>query len=1050
MEEQLVCILQGLLAPEVAKRSHSEQLLLQVDSQEGFCLTLLKISSQPDIDVALRQLAAIQLKNTVKRRWARSADCSRSPAPRIPDADRRSIMTNLHECVVRSPREVQAQLLEVTRQIASHDFPDPWDNLLPDALASLACGDPARMYGSLQILRKVASSLEFCSEHAQTMQEFSRAVLPVLVQLMWRILSEDGATEAAAVMLRVSLKIFYSCIFMSIPECLVKGEALARQWLQALLAVMQHEMPIDVASPPHERENSAWWKLRKWLLRVANRLFDRYGDPKIVRVETARDFAALFLGDFSYHFLKCVLEYAMKIGQGHWASRQSITYICRYISTAAKQSGTQVHVKPYLLEVLTHVALPLTFFSAELHQEWKEDPMEVIRRNSTALMMAVVVDLYDPRDAAISLVRDVMRTKALRETLLDMFMKSVLGVAAEYTQCDHATPGADLGAAYKMDGAMLVLGALLEHVLVKQKQYKEAMETIARQHVLPLFRSSHPFLRAKAVWVAGVLASEVHFSQPDGTLAKGQGPMFDELFELTLRCMKDEDLPVQVEAVNAFRAFVEQLAEAGQLEAKLQPILKDLLLHFFEMASLVEAMDVIMSVDAIIEHVGESIQPYAVECCRELVGVYARVVGDADADQDNDMLFDQGYHILQPIIRLLEACSNIPKLMRDLEELLLPILQDICNRCPEDLFEQVCEILGFFTYFSAPLSERLWSFWPVLENAIINTQWGTDYCEQIVVPLDNFIARGKDVFLSSSTPSYKESVYRMVQSCFSRDLQEDEVRMITKLLDIVLLNCRGHVDEWVWPFCELCINKVQTVMNTGFATLLMNVVASAFFYNVDLTLKSLEAHGRIAEVFTLWFNMIANDDKFFRRLYDKKLCCAGLICLLSVPQAQLPTPLTGSMHTVLREVLKMLKRLKEQEEARQQDGSDEDAEEDVSDQAVHNDLDLQEDDTADEDEAYLALLAAKRNNLAIGEEEDEDAIVMEDWTDDEEIESALDDVDVFSMLVAAMNNMQDREPERFQAVMGRIDDCKGSLHDLMQYAHIRRADKSHEKMQPTA
>lgn len=73
----------------------------------------------------------------------------------------------------------------------------------------------------------------------------------------------------------------------------------------------------------------------------------------------------------------------------------------------------------------------------------------------------------------------------------------------------------------------------------------------------------------------------------------------------------------------------------------------------------------------------------------QLVGVYARVVSDADVEQDNEMLFDQGFHILQPIIRLLEACSNIPKLMNDLEELMLPVLQDICTRCPEDLFEQV-------------------------------------------------------------------------------------------------------------------------------------------------------------------------------------------------------------------------------------------------------------------------------------------------------------------------------------------------------------------------
>lgn len=45
---------------------------------------------------------------------------------------------------------------------------------------------------------------------------------------------------------------------------------------------------------------------------------------------------------------------------------------------------------------------------------------------------------------------------------------------------------------------------------------------------------------------------------------------------------------------------------------------------------------------------------------------------------------------------------------------------------------------------------------------------------------------------------------------------------------------------------------------------------------------------------------------------------------------------------VVREVVKMLKRLKEQEEARQEEDSDDNAEEDGSDQAVHDELDLEE------------------------------------------------------------------------------------------------------------
>lgn len=69
-------------------------------------------------------------------------------------------------------------------------------------------------------------------------------------------------------------------------------------------------------------------------------------------------------------------------------------------------------------------------------------------------------------------------------------------------------------------------------------------------------------------------------------------------------------------------------------------------------------------------------------------------------------------------------------------------------------------------------------------------------------------------------------------------------------------------------------------------------------------------------------------------------------------------------------------------------------------------------DAADEDAAYLALLEARRHTLASGE--DDDAIVMDEWTDDEEIESALDETDVFSMLANTMKNMQVLEPKRFQ------------------------------------
>lgn len=133
--------------------------------------------------------------------------------------------------------------------------------------------------------------------------------------------------------------------------------------------------------------------------------------------------------------LQCVLQYAKAIGEGQWASRQSISYTCRYLQTAVKQDAGQQFLKPFLFDMLVHVALPLTFFNQELHTEWSEDPMEVIRRNSAALITVTTDDMYDRRDASVTLIRDIMKTKALASALLDPFMKVLMDIITEFKQC---------------------------------------------------------------------------------------------------------------------------------------------------------------------------------------------------------------------------------------------------------------------------------------------------------------------------------------------------------------------------------------------------------------------------------------------------------------------------------------------------------------------------------------------------------------------------------------------------------------------------------------
>lgn len=45
--------------------------------------------------------------------------------------------------------------------------------------------------------------------------------------------------------------------------------------------------------------------------------------------------------------------------------------------------------------------------------------------------------------------------------------------------------------------------------------------------------------------------------------------------------------------------------------------------------------------------------------------------------------------------------------------------------------------------------------------------FGVDYWEDLIVPLDNYISKGTATFLSSTNPNYQESLYQMVEHTLS-------------------------------------------------------------------------------------------------------------------------------------------------------------------------------------------------------------------------------------------------------------------------------------------
>ena len=81
------------------------------------------------------------------------------------------------------------------------------------------------------------------------MQEFSSAGLPALAQVMLQLLAEPPS-DHLAVLERVAVKIFWSCVHLTIPTCLTQNQDLARHWLQVHLS--PHHSTQQQAHPPCE------------------------------------------------------------------------------------------------------------------------------------------------------------------------------------------------------------------------------------------------------------------------------------------------------------------------------------------------------------------------------------------------------------------------------------------------------------------------------------------------------------------------------------------------------------------------------------------------------------------------------------------------------------------------------------------------------------------------------------------------------------------------------------------------------------------------------
>ncbi|KAH7521474.1 hypothetical protein FEM48_Zijuj07G0037500 [Ziziphus jujuba var. spinosa] len=1090
----LAVVLQAALSPNPDERKAAEQSLNQVfffnffflliDS-ELYCflgvslfliellylfqytpqhlVRLLQIIVDNNCDMAVRQVASIHFKNFIAKNWSPHEPDEQH---KISQGDKDLVRDHILVFVPQVPPLLRCgpgvQLGECLKTIIHADYPEQWPRLLEWLKLNL---QDQQVYGALFVLRILSRKYEFKSDEERVpVYHIVEETFPHLLNIFNKLVQIPNPSLEVADLIKLICKIFWSSIYLEIPKQLF-DQNVFNAWMLLFLNVLERPVPLEgQPADPEVRKTWGWWKVKKWTVHILNRLYTRFGDLKLQNPEN-RAFAQMFQKSYAGKILECHLNLLNVIRVGGYLPDRVTNLILQYLSNSISKNNMYNLLQPRLNVLLFEIVFPLMCFNDNDQKLWEEDPHEYVRKGYD-----IIEDLYSPRTASMDFVSELVRKRGKEN--LQKFIQFIVEIFKRYDESP-----VEYKPYRQKDGALLAIGALCDK-LKQTEPYKSELERMLVQHVFPEFSSPVGHLRAKeiggieygiddsheisfnslkagAAWVAGQYA-HINFSDQNN---------FRKALHSVVSGMRDPELPVRVDSVFALRSFVEACRDLNEI----RPILPQLLDEFFKLMNEVENEDLVFTLETIVDKFGEEMAPYALGLCQNLAAAFWRCMNTAEADDEAD---DPGalaaVGCLRAISTILESVSRLPHLFVQVEPTLLPIMRRMLTTDGQEVFEEVLEIVSYMTFFSPTISMEMWSLWPLMMEALAD--WAIDFFPNILVPLDNYISRGTAHFLSCKEPDYQQSLWNMISSIMSdKNMEDSDIESAPKLIQVVFQNCRGQVDQWVEPYLRITVERLRRSEKSYLKCLLMQVVADALYYNASLTLSILQNLGVATDIFGLWLQMLQQVKKSgkranFKREHDKKVCCLGLTSLLALPVDQLSG---DALERVFKATLDLLVAYKDQVAVTVHFSSPV-GETKYPPRGTFNDGSVQLNACT---RHYTAKMLVEFNFPCIlaksfrpADEDDDDS--EDDYSDDEELQSPIDDVDPFIFFVDAVKGfltcpfpdvlffcnpplaMQASDPSRFQNLMQTLDFHYQALaNGVAQHAEQRRAEIEKEKLE---
>ncbi|XP_046751252.1 importin-7 [Diprion similis] len=918
---KLTDLLRATIDP--AQQKQAEEQLAQIHKIIGFAPSLLQVVMSAEVDMPVRQAGVIYLKNLITTNWAEREVEVGAPVPfSIHEQDRAMIRDAVVDAVVHAPELIRVQLAVCISNIVKHDFPGRWTQIVDKITIYLQNPDASCWPGVLLALYQLVKNFEYKkAEERGPLNEAMNLLFPMIYQLILRLLPDPS--EQSVLLQKQILKIYFALTQYSLPLDLISKEVFS-QWMDVVRQVADRPVPLEdkhLELFDDERAELPWWKCKKWALHILHRMFERYGSPGNVVVEY-KEFSEWYLQTFSAGILEVLLKILDQYRRKIWVCPRVLQQSINYINQGVSHAYSWKFLKPHMFEIIRDVLFPILSHSAADEDLWKTDPHEYIR-----VKFDIFEDFVSPVTAAQTLLHSACKK---RKNMLPKTMQFIMEVLT--------SPIAD---PRQKDGALHMAGTLAD-VLLKKKIFKEEMDKLLMQYVFPEFASPHGHMRARACWFLHHF-SEIKFKQ--------EAVLMEAIRLTTNALLHDQDLPVKVEAAIALQML---LSAQDKAQKYIEPLIKQITLELLTIIRETENDDLTSVMQKIVYTYTEQLMPIAVEICQHLATTFSRVL-ETDEGSDEKAITAMG--LLNTIETLLTVMEDQPNIMAQLQPTVLQVVAHIFGQSVMEFYEEALSLVYDLT--GKTISEDMWKVLELIYQLFQKD--GFDYFTDMMPTLHNYITVDTPAFLSNE--NHILAMFNMCKAVLTGDAGEDPECHAAKLLEVIILQCKGHIDQCIPSLVQLVLERLTREVKTSeLRTMCLQVVIAALYYNPALCIEVMDrlqsSVGQSTEPIASHFiKQWIHDTDCFLGLHDRKLCVLGMCTLISMGPAR-PAAVNECAQQIIPSLILLFDGLKRAYAAKAAECDDEDNDEEESD-LEEEVLSSDEDDIDDSGQQYLENLQEK-------------------------------------------------------------------------------------------